>query len=107
MLITSEFVSKGGEYGTIISQSIAMIGLIYFTVSWSWRDLQKYGLTQNEPVFPFGISVIKIFAFFCGVIGCFLEILRFNKVIDVVLELFLLFVSIIIIAIIFFIIFLK
>ena len=107
MLISSEFVSKGGEYGTIIAQSIAMIALLYFTINWSWKDLNLYGLTQNEPVFPFGISVIKILAFGSGFIGCILEILRFNQIIDIVLELFLLFVSIIIFGIIFGIIFLK
>ena len=107
MLISSEFVSKGGHYGTIISQSIAMSGLLYFTISWSFNDLKKYGLTQNEPVFPFGISVLKILAFICGFIGCLLEILRYNRIIDVGLELFLLFLSIILIAIILCIVFVK
>eukprot|EP01084_Bolivina_argentea_P065355 119126_1 len=95
MLITSEFISKGGEYGTIISQLIAMCGLLYFTIKWSFKDLQKYGLTQNEPVFPYGISMIRILGFLCGLIGCIIEIFRYNNLIDDALDLFLLFISIV------------
>eukprot|EP01083_Nonionella_stella_P143560 446453_1 len=107
MLISSQFVSKGTEYGTIISQSIAMVMLLLFTLSWSFNNLYRYGLTQNEPAFPFGISMIRNFGFLCGFIGCILEILRFNRIIDIGLELFILFVFVIITAICAFIVFTK
>merc|ERR1712228_750461 len=107
MMICSQFISKGGVVGTIVSQSIAMIVLLTFTIKWSSRDLNKYGLTQNEPIFPFGISVLKNFAFFCGLLGCILHLLRYYKIIDVVLEIFLLFVAMLLFAIVFLISFLQ
>jgi hypothetical protein len=90
MLIATEFVSKGGELGTVVAQCVSMALLIWFTFSWALRDLNAYGLTQNEPVFPFGVSMLKTMAFVCGVLGCALEVLRFVRLIDIALELFLL-----------------
>merc|ERR1712048_740954 len=106
-MICAQFIGKGSAFGTIASQSIAMTALLIFTFKWSMRDLQKHGLTQNEPVFPFGIGILKNFAFFCGLIGCLLHILRRYYVIDVVLELFLLFVGIAIFAVVFGLIFVQ
>jgi len=107
MMICAQFIGKGSAFGTVTSQCIAMCVLLCFTFKWSMRDLNKYGLTQNEPVFPFGISVLKNFAFFCGLIGCLLHVLRRYYVIDVVLELFLLFVGIAIFALVFGLIFVQ
>ena len=107
MLISTEFVAKGGAYGTVVSQSLAMLALLCFSVSWAFRDLNAFGLTQNEPVFPFGVSMLKLFAFVCGFVGCLLEMLRANRVIDVALELVLLAALVAALALVFGALFLK
>ena len=91
MLITSTFVFKGGAIGTIVSQSIACFILFIFSLRWSFRSLNACGLTQNEPGFPFGISLLRAFGFFAALIGCFVEGLKIMNVIDGRLDVLLLF----------------
>ena len=51
-------------------------------------------MTQNEPGFPFGVSLIRALGFFAGIIGCFVEILKVKKVIDNTLDFIMLFMII-------------
>ena len=94
MLISATFLFKGSVFGTVISDSIACSVLLIFTVKWTFDNLAKYGLTQNEPGFPFGVSLIRALGFFAGIIGCFVEILKVTKVIDNTLDFIMLFMII-------------
>uniref|UniRef100_A0A7S0XMZ2 Uncharacterized protein n=1 Tax=Elphidium margaritaceum TaxID=933848 RepID=A0A7S0XMZ2_9EUKA len=91
MLISATFLFKGGVYGTIVCDSIACLALLFFTLHWSFDNLQRYGLTQNEPGFPFGVSLIRSLGFFASIVGCIVETLKAAKVIDTTLDFILLF----------------
>eukprot|EP01083_Nonionella_stella_P252341 869561_1 len=99
MLIGSTFMSKGGVYGTIICDSVSCLALLIFTMRWSFANLNQYGLTQNEPGFPFGVSLLRALGFFAGIIGCAVEILKVSNVIDSTMDFILLFVILILASI--------
>merc|ERR1719242_772219 len=81
MLISATFIFGGGVVGTIASQLITMIALLLFTLIWSFNDLKLNGLTQNKPGFPFSVNLIRVAGFFCGLIGCIIEIIRYFDVV--------------------------
>eukprot|EP01084_Bolivina_argentea_P260774 440503_1 len=96
MLIGAIFISGGSEFGTIICEGITMIILLSYTLFWSISNLKLYGLTQNEPGFPFCVSLIRSLGFFVGLTSCIIEIFRFYGIIDSTFDYFVLFVAIII-----------
>eukprot|EP01084_Bolivina_argentea_P193179 331462_1 len=77
MLMSSSFLfaNVGQEYLIVICQSVSMLFLLLITFKLCVSNLFKYGLTQNEPYFPYGASMIRILGFVCGVIGCVVQIL--------------------------------
>merc|ERR1712109_377718 len=97
----------GGVVGTIASQLITMIALLIFTLIWSFNDLKLNGLTQNKPGFPFSVNLIRVAGFFCGLIGCIIEIIRYFDVVllDETMEFILLLCIMAVIGIVMFIIF--
>lgn len=96
MLITSTFIFKGGAIGTIISQSIACFMLLIFSFWWTLKSLNQCGLTQNEPGFPFGVSLLRSFGFFAAIIGCFVEGLKILSIIDETFDVILLLIILIV-----------
>eukprot|EP01083_Nonionella_stella_P136672 416004_1 len=108
MLISATFVFRGGVIGTIVSQSISMLFLLFFTIIWSFSDLKLNGLTQNKPGFPFSVNLIRICGFCCGLFGCILEILRiYTDIIDSTLDFVILLAVMVLSAVIALIIFCK
>ena len=93
-LISATFLFKGGVYGTIVCDSLACLALLVFTLKWTFDNLQQYGLTQNEPGFPFGVSLIRALGFFASIVGCLVEVLKITHVIDSKLDFLLLFAAI-------------
>eukprot|EP01083_Nonionella_stella_P293958 999530_1 len=107
MLIFATYVFSGGIISTIVCQSISCVVLMVFTLYWSFSNLYLYGLTQNEPGFPFGICLIRVLGFFCGICGCVVEILKYNHIIHSNLDFLALAATMIIAAIIIGIVFVK
>lgn len=77
MLIGATFISGGGMIGTVVSQIVTMVVLLLFTLIWSFNDLRLHGLTQNKPGFHYGINAVYVVGFCCGLIGCFIEMIRY------------------------------
>eukprot|EP01083_Nonionella_stella_P044385 119504_1 len=107
MLIFATYVFSGGVVSTIVCQSISCVVLMVFTLYWSFSNLYLYGLTQNEPGFPFGICLIRVLGFFCGICGCVVEILKYNHIIHSNLDFLALATTMIIASIIIGIVFVK
>merc|ERR1712087_365900 len=90
-MLICNFVFRGSAIPTIICQSIACLVLFIFSLNWAFRSLNECGLTQNEPAFPFGVSLLRAFGFFAAIVGCFVEGLKITNVIDESLDVLLLF----------------
>jgi hypothetical protein len=99
MLISANFVSQGHPIGTVISQAIAMLALIVFTLQWSMNNLAQFGLTQNEPGFPFGVSMLRLLGFLAGLIGCLIQLLIYFDFLQLHQQLLILFAVILVIAV--------
>eukprot|EP01083_Nonionella_stella_P219768 786866_1 len=85
MLISTSFlfVEDGQQYLIIICQSLSMLFLLCITVKLCIRNLFAYGLTQNEPYFPYAVSMIRVFGFMCGLIGCGTQILIHYEMVNI------------------------
>eukprot|EP01083_Nonionella_stella_P014292 40175_1 len=82
MLISATFMLKGAAIGTIACNCIVCLILFVFTLKWSFVNLNQFGLTQNEPGFPFGASLIRALGFFAAIVGSVVELLKVCDVID-------------------------
>ena len=76
MLISATFVFGGDAMATVVSQTVAMLSLLLFTLVWCFRDLRRNGLTQNKPGFPFSVNLIRVAGFGCGLLGCVVELTK-------------------------------
>eukprot|EP01083_Nonionella_stella_P249868 863534_1 len=86
MLITAQDIGKGNVWITLVSQSVSMLILLVFAFNWTFSNLGLYGLTYNEPVFPFSVSILRSLhslGFFCGFGGCVIQILIHTGVIQI------------------------
>ena len=112
MIIFSHILFTKYIMATIIAQSIAMIGLFIFTIIWTLQSLNLFGLSWNEPIFPFYISLIRCIGFSFGLICALLQFIIFYNVIpflnnDKYMIITILFIAIMIICIVFLIFILK
>eukprot|EP01083_Nonionella_stella_P023362 64645_1 len=96
MLIGAVFISGGAPFGTIVCEGITMVALLCYTLWWSISNLKLYGLTQNEPGFPFGVSLIRSLGFLVGLTSCVIELLKLYGIVDSSFDYFLLLIAVIV-----------
>eukprot|EP01083_Nonionella_stella_P004662 13544_1 len=107
MLVTAQFVAKGSLFGLILSQIMIMVFLLIFTSRWAVSNLYLYGLTNNEPGFPFSASMIRSFGYLCGFVACCIQILYAANVIDYTISLLFTWISVVLMSIVMIVMFYK